>query len=181
MTFAIPRLAAYPDWTQLVVERRGFEFLENWPKPRERNSSAHRPSRRLGTRWYGSGRGWSSGQCRNSGRAYARARCLAPKVSRQVSASKTITVGSDKFAFLEIMQALRRNELVAMLGRSTLFEQRVEVKFLISRPCFPRRPRVSGNTRCDYHSGICSAASTGRYGCYAISDRDDHGTGPGGK
>jgi len=37
---------------------------------------------------------------------------------------KTITVGSDKFAFLEIMQALRRNELGGDVGRSTLFEQR---------------------------------------------------------
>ena len=34
---------------------------------------------------------------------------------RQRCGIKTITVGSDKFAFVEIIQALKKNELVAML------------------------------------------------------------------
>ena len=42
---------------------------------------------------------------------------------------KTITVGSDKFAFVEIIQALRRNELVAMLIDRPYLNSGVQVQF----------------------------------------------------
>ena len=48
---------------------------------------------------------------------------------RQRFGIKTVTVGADKFAFIEIIQALRRNELVAMLVDRPYLNSGIEVQF----------------------------------------------------
>src|SRR5258708_8881670 len=80
---------------------------------------------------------------------------------------KTITVGTDKFAFVEIIQALRRNELVAMLVDRPYLNSGVEVRF-------SGRPTLfsSAAARIWQHTGETVIPSfvlqlqPGQYGCY---------------
>src|SRR6266481_2924603 len=81
---------------------------------------------------------------------------------------KTITVGSDKFAFLEIMQALRRNELVAMLVDRPYLNSGVEVKFFDQPTLFSAAAaRIWEHTDATIIPAFVLQLQPGRYGCYA--------------
>src|SRR3984893_17711370 len=55
---------------------------------------------------------------------------------RQRFGIKSVTVGADKFAFVEIIQALRRNELVAMLVDRPYLNSGTEVEFFGRKTLF---------------------------------------------
>jgi KDO2-lipid IV(A) lauroyltransferase len=81
---------------------------------------------------------------------------------------KTITVGSDKFAFLEIMQALRRNELVAMLVDRPYLNSGVEVKFFDRpTPFSAAAARIWQYTDATIMPAFVLQLQPDRYGCYA--------------
>jgi Kdo2-lipid IVA lauroyltransferase/acyltransferase len=81
---------------------------------------------------------------------------------------KTITVGADKFAFVEIIQALRRNELVAMLVDRPYLNSGVEVRFF-GRPTLfsAAAARIWQHTGATIIPAFVLQLQPGRYGCYA--------------
>jgi lauroyl/myristoyl acyltransferase len=81
---------------------------------------------------------------------------------------KTITVGADKFAFVEIIQALRRNELVAMLVDRPYLNSGVEVRFF-GRPTrfSAAAARIWQHTGATIIPAFVLQLQPGRYGCYA--------------
>jgi lauroyl/myristoyl acyltransferase len=83
---------------------------------------------------------------------------------------KTITVGNDKFAFLEIIAALRRNELVAMLVDRPYLNSGVEVRFFERRTLFSAAAaRLWQHTQATVIPAFVLQLEQGNYGCYAYS------------
>ena len=83
---------------------------------------------------------------------------------------KTITIGSDKFAFVEIIQALRRNELVAMLVDRPFMSSGVEVKFFGRPTLFSAAAvRIWQHTQASIIPAFVLQLERGQYGCYAYS------------
>jgi lauroyl/myristoyl acyltransferase len=86
---------------------------------------------------------------------------------------KTITVGSDKFAFIEIIQALRRNELVAMLIDRPYLNSGVPVKFFERSTFFSSAAaRIWQYTQTPVIPAFVVQLRPGQYGCYAYPPID---------
>jgi lauroyl/myristoyl acyltransferase len=86
---------------------------------------------------------------------------------------RTITVGSDKFAFLEIVQALRRNELVAMLIDRPYLNSGISVKFFERSTLFSSAAaRIWQYTQASVIPAFVVQLQPGRYGCYAYPPID---------
>ena len=92
---------------------------------------------------------------------------------RQRFGIKTVTVGADKFAFIEIIQALRRNELVAMLVDRPYLNSGIEVQFF-GRPTLfsAAAARVWQLTQAAVVPAFVLQLEPGRYGCYAYPPID---------
>jgi KDO2-lipid IV(A) lauroyltransferase len=92
---------------------------------------------------------------------------------RQRFGIKTVTVGTDKFAFVEIIQALRRNELVAMLVDRPYLNSGIEVQFF-GRPTLfsAAAARVWQLTQAAVVPAFVLQLDPGRYGCYAYPPID---------
>jgi Kdo2-lipid IVA lauroyltransferase/acyltransferase len=87
---------------------------------------------------------------------------------RQRFGIKTITVGSDKFAFVEIMQALRRNELVAMLIDRPYLNSGVQVRFFNHPTLFSAAAaHIWQHTQASVIPAFVLQLEPGQYGCYA--------------
>ena len=87
---------------------------------------------------------------------------------RQRFGIKTITVGSDKFAFVEIMQALRRNELVAMLIDRPYLNSGVQVRFFDHPTLFSAAAaHIWQHTQASVIPAFVLQLEPGQYGCYA--------------
>ncbi len=81
---------------------------------------------------------------------------------------KTITVGTDKFAFVEIIAALRRNELVAMLVDRPYLNSGVEVRFFDRLTSFSAAAaHLWYHTRATVIPAFVLQLDPGSYGCYA--------------
>ena len=81
---------------------------------------------------------------------------------------KTITVGSDKFAFVEIIQALRRNELVAMLVDRPYLNSGVRVNFFGRSTLFSSAAaRIWRYTQATVIPAFVVQLRPASYGCYA--------------
>jgi KDO2-lipid IV(A) lauroyltransferase len=86
---------------------------------------------------------------------------------------KTITVGSDKFAFVEIIQALRRNELVAMLIDRPYLNSGVPVNFFGRSTLFSSAAaRIWQYTQATVIPAFVVQLRPLRYGCYAYPPID---------
>jgi lauroyl/myristoyl acyltransferase len=86
---------------------------------------------------------------------------------------KTITVGSDKFAFVEIIQALRRNELVAMLVDRPYLNSGVAVRFFERSTLFSSAAaRIWQYTQTTVIPAFVIQLRPERYGCYAYPPID---------
>ena len=92
---------------------------------------------------------------------------------RQRFGIKTVTVGADKFAFVEIIQALRRNELVAMLVDRPYLNSGIEVQFF-GRPTLfsAAAARVWQHTQAAVIPAFVLQLEPGQYGCYAYPPID---------
>lgn len=89
---------------------------------------------------------------------------------------KTITVGSDKFAFVEIIQALRKNELVAMLVDRPYLRSGVPVRFFGRQSLFSAAAAtIWQHTGAAVVPAFVLELSPGRYGCYAYPAVEMHG------
>jgi Kdo2-lipid IVA lauroyltransferase/acyltransferase len=86
---------------------------------------------------------------------------------------KTVTVGADKFAFIEIIEALRRNELVAMLVDRPYLSSGIEVQFF-GRPTLfsAAAARVWQLTQAAVVPAFVLQLEPGQYGCYAYPPID---------
>jgi Kdo2-lipid IVA lauroyltransferase/acyltransferase len=92
---------------------------------------------------------------------------------RQRFGIKTITVGADKFAFVEIIQALRRNELVAMLVDRPYLNSGIEVRFFERPTLFSAAAaRVWQHTQASVIPAFVLQLEPGQYGCYAYPPID---------
>jgi Kdo2-lipid IVA lauroyltransferase/acyltransferase len=92
---------------------------------------------------------------------------------RQRFGIKTITVGADKFAFVEIIQALRRNELVAMLVDRPYLNSGIEVQFFERPTLFSAAAaRVWQHTQASVIPAFVLQLEPGQYGCYACPPID---------
>jgi KDO2-lipid IV(A) lauroyltransferase len=92
---------------------------------------------------------------------------------RQRFSIKTITVGSDKFAFVEIIQALRRNELVAMLIDRPYLNSGVQVQFFEHPTLFSAAAaRIWQHTQASVIPAFVLQLEPGQYGCYAYPPID---------
>ena len=157
---------------QLVVDRRGFEFLE---AGRKGGRGILLVTGHLGA--------WELGGMVLAADGFpVNVVTLAeptPELNtwrqkyRARFAIKTITVGSDKFAFVEIIQALRRNELVAMLIDRPYLNSGVPVRFF-ERPTFfsAAAARIWSHTRAAIVPAFVLQLTPGRYGCYAYPSID---------
>ena len=86
---------------------------------------------------------------------------------------KTITVGSDKFAFVEIIQALRRNELVAMLVDRPYLNSGVPVNFFGRSTLFSSAAaRIWQYTQATVIPAFVVELRPTCYGCYAYASID---------
>ena len=86
---------------------------------------------------------------------------------------KTITVGSDKFAFVEIIQALRRNELVAMLVDRPYLNSGVRVNFFGRSTLFSSAAaRIWQYTQATVIPAFVIQLRPDKYGCYAYPPID---------
>lgn len=81
---------------------------------------------------------------------------------------KTITIGSDKFAFVEIIQALKKNEFVAMLVDRPYLRSGVPVRFFGRQTLFSAAAAtIWQHTGAAIVPAFVLELSPGRYGCYA--------------
>ena len=156
-----------PSIDKLVVARRGFEFLD---QARTRGRGTLLITGHLGA--------WELGGMVLAAEGFpvnvVTMREPTPKLDvwrqkyRARFGIKTITVGSDKFAFVEIMQALRRNELVAMLVDRPYLNSGVEVRFF-GRPTLfsAAAARIWQHTGATIIPAFVLQLQPGRYGCYA--------------
>lgn len=86
---------------------------------------------------------------------------------------KTITVGSGGFTFVEIIQALRRNELVAMLVDRPYMNSGVNIRFFDRRARFSlAAARISQVTQATVMPAFVLQLEYGKYGCYAYPPID---------
>jgi lauroyl/myristoyl acyltransferase len=156
-----------PKLNQLIVERRGFEFLE---AGRKRGKGTLLLTGHLGA--------WELGGMVLAAAGFPVNVVTLEEPTPELDAwrrkyrarfgIKTITVGSDKFAFLEIMQALRRNELVAMLVDRPYLNSGVEVKFFERPTLFSAAAaRIWQHTGATIMPAFVLQLQPGRYGCYA--------------
>jgi Kdo2-lipid IVA lauroyltransferase/acyltransferase len=156
-----------PSMNNLIVARRGFEFLD---LGRSRGRGTLLITGHLGA--------WELGGMLLAAEGFpvnvVTMREPTPKLDlwRQEYRSrfgiKTITVGADKFAFVEIIQALRRNELVAMLVDRPYLNSGVEVRFF-GRPTLfsAAAARIWQHTGATIIPAFVLQLQPGRYGCYA--------------
>jgi Kdo2-lipid IVA lauroyltransferase/acyltransferase len=156
-----------PSMNKLIVARRGFEFLD---EGRSRGRGTLLITGHLGA--------WELGGMVLAAEKLpvnvVTMREPTPKLDiwRQEYRSrfgiKTITVGTDKFAFVEIIQALRRNELVAMLVDRPYLNSGVEVRFF-GRPTLfsAAAARIWQHTGATIIPAFVLQLLPGRYGCYA--------------
>ena len=156
-----------PRMNKLIVERRGFEFLE---AGRKRGKGTLLLTGHLGA--------WELGGMVLAAAGFPVSVVTLEEPTPELDAwrqkyrarfgIKTITVGSDKFAFLEIMQALRRNELVAMLVDRPYLNSGVEVKFFDRPTLFSAAAaRIWQHTDATVLPAFVLQLQPGRYGCYA--------------
>jgi lauroyl/myristoyl acyltransferase len=156
-----------PGMNQLIVARRGFEFLD---QARARGRGTLLITGHLGA--------WELGGMVLAAEGFpvnvVTMREPTPKLDvwRQKYRSrfgiKTITVGADKFAFVEIIQALRRNELVAMLVDRPYLNSGVEVRFFGKPTLFSAAAaRIWQHTSATVIPAFVLQLQPGRYGCYA--------------
>ena len=95
-------------------------------------------------------------------------RGTADGACRLLRDSLTVTVGSDKFAFVEIIQALRRNELVAMLVDRPYLNSGIAVQFFERPTLFSAAAaRVWQHTQASVIPAFVLQLEPGQYGCYA--------------
>jgi lauroyl/myristoyl acyltransferase len=86
---------------------------------------------------------------------------------------KTITVGTDKFAFVELIHALRRNELVAMLVDRPYLNSGIDVRFFGRSTLFSAAAaRIWQHTGATIIPAFVLQLQPGRYGCYAYPPID---------
>jgi lauroyl/myristoyl acyltransferase len=156
-----------PRIDQLIVERRGFEFLE---AGRQRGKGTLLLTGHLGA--------WELGGMVLAAAGFPVSVVTLEEPTPELDAwrrkyrarfgIRTITVGSDKFAFLEIMQALRRNELVAMLVDRPYLNSGVEVKFFDRPTLFSAAAaRIWQHTDATVMPAFALQLQPGKYGCYA--------------
>jgi lauroyl/myristoyl acyltransferase len=156
-----------PRLDELIVERRGFEFLETG---RKRGKGTLLLTGHLGA--------WELGGMVLAAAGFPVSVVTLEEPTPELDAwrqkyrakfgIKTITVGTDKFAFLEIMQALRRNELVAMLVDRPYLNSGVEVKFFDQPTLFSAAAaRIWQHTDATIIPAFVLQLQPGRYGCYA--------------
>jgi KDO2-lipid IV(A) lauroyltransferase len=152
---------------EMVVERRGFEFLE---AARENGKGTLLITGHLGA--------WELGGMALAADGFpVNVVTLAEPTSelnewrqkfRQRFGIKTVTVGEDKFAFVEIIQALRRNELVAMLVDRPYLNSGIEVNFFDRPTLFSAAAaRVWQSTKASVIPAFVLQLEPGQYGCYA--------------
>ncbi|MBV9104554.1 MAG: lysophospholipid acyltransferase family protein [Verrucomicrobia bacterium] len=151
----------------LIVERRGFEFLE---AARRKAKGILLITGHLGA--------WELGGMVLASDGFpVNVVTLAEPTNelnewrqkyRQHFGIKTVTVGVDKFAFVEIIQALRRNELVAMLVDRPYLNSGVEVEFFGRTTLFSAAAaRVWQHTQAAVIPAFVLQLEPGQYGCYA--------------
>ena len=156
-----------PRLDELIVERRGFEFLETG---RKRGKGTLLLTGHLGA--------WELGGMALAADGFPVSVVTLEEPTPELDAwrqkyrakfgIKTITVGTDKFAFLEIMQALRRNELVAMLVDRPYLNSGVQVKFFDQPTLFSAAAaRIWQHTDATIIPAFVLQLQPGRYGCYA--------------
>jgi lauroyl/myristoyl acyltransferase len=156
-----------PRMEQLIVARRGFEFLEIG---RKQGKGTLLVTGHLGA--------WELGGMVLAAAGFPVSVVTLEEPTPELDAwrrkyrarfgIKTITVGSDKFAFLEIMQALRRNELVAMLVDRPYLNSGVPVKFFERTTLFSTAAaRIWQHTGATVIPAFVLQLQPGRYGCYA--------------
>jgi lauroyl/myristoyl acyltransferase len=157
---------------ELMVERRGFEFLE---AARRKGKGTLLITGHLGA--------WELGGMVLASDGFpVNVVTMAEPTNelnewrqkyRQRFGIKTVTVGADKFAFVEIIQALRRNELVAMLVDRPYFNSGIEVQFF-GRPTLfsAAAARVWQHTQAAVIPAFVLQLEPGRYGCYAYPTID---------
>jgi Kdo2-lipid IVA lauroyltransferase/acyltransferase len=152
---------------QMMVERRGFEFLE---AARKNGKGTLLITGHLGA--------WELGGMVLASDGFpVNVVSLAEPTSelnewrqkfRQRFGIKTVTVGEDKFAFVEIIQALRRNELVAMLVDRPYLNSGIEVNFFDRPTLFSAAAaRVWLYTQASVIPAFVLQLEPGQYGCYA--------------
>jgi lauroyl/myristoyl acyltransferase len=156
-----------PSMNKLIVARRGFEFLD---QARSRGRGTLLITGHLGA--------WELGGMLLAAEGFpvnvVTMREPTPKLDvwrqeyRGRFGIKTITVGADKFAFVEIIQALRRNELVAMLVDRPYLNSGVEVQFFGKPTLFSAAAaRIWQHTGATIIPAFVLQLQPGRYGCYA--------------
>lgn len=154
---------------EMMVERRGFEFLE---AARKKGKGTLLITGHLGA--------WELGGMALASDGFpVNVVTLAEPTSelnewrqkfRQRFGIKTVTVGEDKFAFVEIIQALRRNELVAMLVDRPYLNSGIEVRFFDRPTLFSAAAaRVWQYSQASVIPAFVLQLEPGQYGCYAYS------------
>jgi Kdo2-lipid IVA lauroyltransferase/acyltransferase len=152
---------------RLIVERRGFEFLQ---AARQKGKGTLLVTGHLGA--------WEVGGMVLASDGFpVNVVTLAEPTSelnewrrkyRERFGIKTVTVGQDKFAFVEIIQALRRNELVAMLVDRPYLNSGIEVQFFDRPTLFSAAAaRVWQYTQASVIPAFVLQLEPGEYGCYA--------------
>src|SRR5580704_9472430 len=152
---------------ELMVERRGFEFLE---AARRKGKGTLLITGHLGA--------WELGGMVLASDGFpVNVVTMAEPTNelnewrqkyRQRFGIKTVTVGADKFAFVEIIQALRRNELVAMLVDRPYLNSGVDVRFFGKPTLFSAAAaRIWQHTGATVIPAFVLQLQPGRYGCYA--------------
>jgi KDO2-lipid IV(A) lauroyltransferase len=152
---------------KLMVERRGFEFLE---AARSKGKGTLLLTGHLGA--------WELGGMVLASDGFpVNVVTMAEPTNelnewrqkyRQRFGIKTVTVGADKFAFVEIIQALRRNELVAMLVDRPYLNSGIEVEFFGRATLFSAAAaRVWQHTQAAVIPAFVLQLEPGQYGCYA--------------
>jgi len=154
---------------ELMVQRRGFEFLE---AARLKGKGTLLITGHLGA--------WELGGMVLASDGFPVNVVTMPEPTTELNewrlkyrerfGIKTITIGSDKFAFIEIIQALRRNELVAMLVDRPYMNSGIGVQFF-GRPTLfsAAAARVWQHTQAAVIPAFVLQLEPGQYGCYAYS------------
>jgi KDO2-lipid IV(A) lauroyltransferase len=156
-----------PRVNALLSDRRGFEFLE---EARSRGKGTLLITGHLGA--------WELGGMALAGDGFPVNVVTLEEPTEELNrwrheyrdrfGIKTITVGSDMFAFVEIIQALRRNELVAMLVDRPYMNSAVDVRFFDRSTRFSSAAaRISQITQAAVLPAFVLQLEHGKYGCYA--------------
>jgi KDO2-lipid IV(A) lauroyltransferase len=157
---------------QLIVEKRGFEFLE---AARHQGKGTLLITGHLGA--------WELGGMVLASDGFpVNVVTMAEPTNelnvwrqnyRQRFGIKTVTIGTDKFAFVEIIQALRRNELVAMLVDRPYLNSGIEVQFFQRPTLFSAAAaRVWQHTQASVIPAFVLQLEPSQYGCYAYPPID---------